>query len=214
MKEERKQRGPVRGQRKSKGNETAGAQRFQRIAPAVVAPVSLGPRIVELFGRSASLCSEGRGACMGAGVLRTPKSFFPHGPQGILILWGVTKTHRTTEARADHQTASSAHRSLSPIADISGRPCSPPSSSESLPAVAAPPSAASMCASARAASGACGMAAACGFRLLLNAICWRDSGQPSGSCRKAPGDQPRKIPLIKQRLLSRAFRLKTRRTIN
>jgi hypothetical protein len=39
----------VRGQSKSKGNETAGAQRFQRTAPAVVAPVSLGPRVVELF---------------------------------------------------------------------------------------------------------------------------------------------------------------------
>jgi hypothetical protein len=33
----------------------------------------------------------------------TTESFLRHGPQGILILWGVTKTHRTTEARADHQ---------------------------------------------------------------------------------------------------------------
>jgi hypothetical protein len=30
---------------------------------------------------------------------------------------------------------------------------------------------------------------------------------------KVPGDQPRKTPLIRQHVLSRAFRLKTRRTI-
>jgi uncharacterized protein len=33
----------------------------------------------------------------------TPESFLAHGSDGILVLWGVTKTHRTTEARADHQ---------------------------------------------------------------------------------------------------------------
>jgi hypothetical protein len=46
---ERKQTGHVRGQSKSKGNETAGAQRFQRTAPAIIAPVPLGPHVVELF---------------------------------------------------------------------------------------------------------------------------------------------------------------------
>jgi hypothetical protein len=135
-KEERKQTGPVRGQSKERETRTTGARRFQRTAPAVVAPISLRSRVVELFWEEDSDLLRWSASEVRCAALRSAARV--GGRAWAQVCCADRARHRRRRSRYPQSSA------------------------------------ASRCASARAASGACGMAAACSFRLLLNAMCWRD----------------------------------------